>query len=33
MLEAGDKAPDFSGVDENGKKISLKDLKGSKVVL
>ena len=33
MLEVGDKAPDFSGVDEDGKKISLKDLKGSKVVL
>ncbi|MDP4220213.1 MAG: thioredoxin-dependent thiol peroxidase [Bacteroidota bacterium] len=33
MLKVGDKAPDFSGVDENGKKISLKDLRGSKVVL
>jgi peroxiredoxin Q/BCP len=33
MLEVGNKAPDFSGVDENGKKWSLKDLKGSKVVL
>jgi peroxiredoxin Q/BCP len=33
MLEVGDKAPDFSGVDENGKKITLKDLKGKKVVL
>jgi len=33
MLEVGDKAPDFSGVDENGKKISLKDFKGSRVVL
>lgn len=33
MLKVGDKAPDFSGVDENGKKVSLKDLKGSKVVL
>ena len=33
MLQIGDKAPEFSGVDENGKKISLKDLKGSKVVL
>ena len=28
MLEVGDKAPDFSGVDENGKKISLKDFRG-----
>jgi peroxiredoxin Q/BCP len=33
MLQVGDKAPDFSGVDENGKKISLKDFKGSRVVL
>ncbi len=33
MLEVGDKAPDFSGVDESGKKITLKDFKGSKVVL
>ena len=33
MLTVGDKAPDFSGADENGKKISLKDFKGSKVVL
>jgi peroxiredoxin Q/BCP len=33
MLEVGDKAPDFSGVDETGKKISSKDLRGSKVVL
>jgi peroxiredoxin Q/BCP len=33
MLEVGDKAPDFSGVDENGNKVSLKDFKGQKVVL
>jgi len=33
MLETGDKAPDFSWVDETGKKISLKDFKGSKIVL
>ena len=33
MLHIGDKAPDFSGADENGKKISLKDFRGSKVVL
>ena len=33
MLEVGDKAPDFSGVDEKGQKISLKDFKGSTVVL
>src|ERR671939_487202 len=33
MLNVGDKAPDFSGVDENGKKISLKDFKGRQVGL
>ena len=33
MLNVGDKAPDFSGVDENGKKFALKDFKGKKVVL
>ncbi len=33
MLEVGDKAPDFSGVDEKGNNISLKDFKGKKVVL
>jgi peroxiredoxin Q/BCP len=33
MLKVGDKAPVFSGTDENGKTISLKDLKGKKVVL
>ena len=33
MLQPGDKAPDFSGVDENGDKISLKHFKGKKVVL
>ncbi|MEP7235278.1 MAG: thioredoxin-dependent thiol peroxidase [Ignavibacteriota bacterium] len=33
MLEVGDKAPDFSGIDESGKNISLKEFKGSKVVL
>jgi peroxiredoxin Q/BCP len=33
MLQVGDKAPDFSGVDENGNAISLKDFKGKKVVL
>ncbi|MEI8135163.1 MAG: thioredoxin-dependent thiol peroxidase [bacterium] len=33
MLEVGDKAPDFSGIDENGAKVSLKDFKGKKVVL
>jgi peroxiredoxin Q/BCP len=32
-LQAGTKAPDFSGLDQDGKRISLKDLKGKKVVL
>lgn len=29
----GDKAPIFSGIDQNGNKISLKDFKGKKVIL
>uniref|UniRef100_UPI003514195C thioredoxin-dependent thiol peroxidase n=1 Tax=Arachidicoccus sp. BS20 TaxID=1850526 RepID=UPI003514195C len=33
MLEPGDKAPDFKGVDQNGNVVSLKDFKGKKVVL
>lgn len=32
-LKAGDKAPDFSGKDENGNTISLSDYKGKRVVL
>ncbi|MER3463585.1 MAG: thioredoxin-dependent thiol peroxidase [Chitinophagaceae bacterium] len=32
-LQAGDKAPVFSGRDQNGNKVSLSDLKGKKVVL
>ena len=32
-LQVGDKAPQFSGKDESGNTISLKDLKGEKVVL
>jgi peroxiredoxin Q/BCP len=32
-LLAGDKAPDFTGKDQNGKRISLKDYRGKKVVL
>lgn len=32
-LKAGDKAPQFTGYDQNGKKISLKDYKGKKLVL
>jgi peroxiredoxin Q/BCP len=33
MLKEGDKAPDFSLQDDSGKEVSLKDLKGKKVVL
>ena len=33
QLAIGDKAPAFSGIDQNKKKISLKDLKGKKVIL
>ncbi len=32
-LAIGDKAPAFSGIDQNEKKVSLKDLKGKKVIL
>ena len=32
-LKPGDKAPDFSGVDDNGKPLSLRDFKGRKLVL
>lgn len=32
-LQVGDKAPVFTGTDQNGKKISLKDYKEKKVVL
>ena len=32
-LKIGDKAPDFKGVDENGKTISLSDLSGKKLIL
>jgi thioredoxin-dependent peroxiredoxin len=32
-LKAGDKAPDFSTIDDQGNKVSLKDLRGKKVVL
>jgi thioredoxin-dependent peroxiredoxin len=33
VLKEGDKAPAFTGVDQNGKKVSLKDFKGEKLVL
>jgi thioredoxin-dependent peroxiredoxin len=32
-LKEGNKAPVFTGIDQNGKKISLADFKGKKVVL
>jgi len=32
-LKEGDKAPAFSGIDQNGNKISLSDFKGRKLVL
>ena len=32
-LKSGDKAPEFSGKDQNEKKIALKDFRGRKVVL
>jgi len=32
-LQAGEKAPLFSGTDQNGNTISLKDFKGKKVIL
>lgn len=32
-LSIGDKAPEFSGVDQDGKKVALSDFKGKKVVL
>ncbi|MBX3287987.1 MAG: thioredoxin-dependent thiol peroxidase [Acidobacteria bacterium] len=33
MLKEGDKAPAFTGKDQNGNKIKLSDLKGTRVVL
>jgi thioredoxin-dependent peroxiredoxin len=33
LLEVGAKAPDFKTVDQNGKKVSLKDFKGKRVIL
>ena len=32
-LKAGDKAPDFEGIDQSGKTIKLNDYKGRKLVL
>ena len=33
MLKEGDKAPDFTGKDQEGNDIRLKDLQGKRVVL
>jgi peroxiredoxin Q/BCP len=33
QLTEGVKAPDFEGLDQNGKKVSLSDFKGKKVIL
>ena len=33
MLKAGDKAPDFTGTDDQGQTVALKDFPGKKVVL
>lgn len=33
MLEKGDKAPDFKGIDQNGNEISYADFKGKKLVI
>jgi peroxiredoxin Q/BCP len=33
VMKAGDKAPDFSVLDDSGKKVKLSDFKGRKVVL
>ena len=32
-LKEGDKAPDFKGLDQNGKEVGLSDFKGKKLVL
>ncbi|RLD91694.1 MAG: hypothetical protein DRJ09_00355 [Bacteroidetes bacterium] len=32
-LQEGDKAPGFSGIDQNKNKISLHDFKGKKIIL
>ena len=33
MLKVGDKAPVFAGIDDQGKKVELKNLRGKKVIL
>ena len=32
-LQIGDVAPDFSGIDQNGKSVSLSELKGKRIIL
>ena len=32
-INIGDKAPDFKGIDENGKDVSLSDFKGKNIIL
>ena len=33
MLKVGDKAPVFAGIDDQGKKVELKNFRGKKVIL
>ena len=33
MLKKGDKAPEFNGIDQDGKEVTLNDFKGKKLVL
>lgn len=33
MLKTGDKAPDFVGTDDQGKRLKMKDFRGKKIVL
>ena len=33
MLKEGDKAPEFTSKDQDGNEVSLKDLRGKRVVL
>lgn len=32
-INIGDRAPDFKGIDENGKEVSLSDFKGKRIIL
>ncbi|MDR3328399.1 MAG: thioredoxin-dependent thiol peroxidase [Prevotellaceae bacterium] len=33
MLQQGEKAPDFSGINQNGKAVNLSDFKGKRIIL